>query len=65
VGDLDDYSALIAKLKDRIETLRRYRHQDLLQTATGQDLFNRQVDRQIAFFEALIQEHEITIVPHL
>jgi putative nucleotidyltransferase with HDIG domain len=65
VGDLDDYSALIAKLKDRVETLRRYRQQDLLQTATGQDLFNHQVDRQIAFFEALIQEHEITLVPHL
>jgi hypothetical protein len=65
VGDLDDYSALIAKLKDRIQTLRRYRQQDLLQTATGQDLFNRQVDRQIAFFEALIQEYEITVVPHV
>jgi putative nucleotidyltransferase with HDIG domain len=65
VGDLDDYSALIARLKDRVETLRRYRQQDLLQTATGQDLFNHQVDRQIAFFEALIQEHEITLVPHL
>jgi putative nucleotidyltransferase with HDIG domain len=65
VGDLEDYSALIAKLKDRIETLRRYRQQDLLQTATGQDLFKGQVDRQIAFFEALIQEHEITAVPRV
>ena len=65
VGDLGDYSALIAKLKDRIETLRRYRQQDLLQTATGQDLFNQQLDRQIEFFEALVQEHEITFVPHL
>jgi putative nucleotidyltransferase with HDIG domain len=65
MGDPDDYSALIAKLKDWILTLRRYRQQDLLQTATGQDLFNHQVDRQIAFFEALIQEHEITVVPRV
>jgi hypothetical protein len=36
-----------------------------METETGHDLFNRQLDLQIAFFKALIEESGLTSLPRL
>ena len=63
VGDMGDYEALIAKLTARIQRLKDYREQQILETATGNRLFNQQLDLQVDFFQKLIVEHAITSLP--
>lgn len=61
VPDMDDFPKLIDKLNQRIEKLREYRNtKKLLETNTGDRLFKQQLDRQIAFFQALIDEFALT-----
>jgi uncharacterized protein len=66
VPEMEDFPKLVDKLIHRIEKLREYRSQDkFLETHTGDQLFKTQLDRQIAFFQALIDEYEITRLPGL
>jgi HD superfamily phosphodiesterase len=64
-GDVEGYGELMATLKERLPTLQDYRQRRMMETETGHQLFNRQLDLQIAVFEALIAESELTSVPGL
>lgn len=64
VPEMNDYSKLIVKLKQRIEKLHEYRSREkLLETDTGDQFFKQQLDGQISFFQALIDEFALTIQP--
>jgi len=66
VPEMNDYSKLIVKLKQRIEKLHEYRSREkLLETDTGDQFFKQQLDGQISFFQALIDEFALTIQPAL
>ena len=56
VDEMHAYEQLIEKLQKRVQRLKEYRQKNPLETPTGQQLFARQLDLQIGFFEALIQE---------
>ncbi len=63
---MDTFPLLIEKLTRRIERLREYRARAMtLETVTGDRLFKQQVDRQIEFFQMLIDEHAITAIPQI
>jgi hypothetical protein len=62
---MQDYEKLIARLKDRLPTLERYRREQVLETRTGQEYFNQQLDLQIAVFKAMIAQYELTVLPNL
>jgi HD superfamily phosphodiesterase len=64
-ADVENYESLIAMLRQRLQTLEDYRSRKVMETETGHHLFNRQLDRQIAFFKALIEESELTSLPRL
>ncbi|MFQ5616782.1 MAG: hypothetical protein ACE5GO_10055 [Anaerolineales bacterium] len=62
--EIDTFPKLIEKLRQRIEKLKEYRATErLLDTSTGDRLFKQQLDRQIGFFQALIEEYELTRLP--
>lgn len=63
IGSMNDYAALIDKLSARVRRLQDYRARQILETATGNRLFNQQLDLQIDFFQKLIAEHSITRLP--
>jgi putative nucleotidyltransferase with HDIG domain len=63
--DVETYESLIARLRQRLQTLEDYRGRRVMETEMGHHLFNRQRDRQIAFFKALIEEGELTSLPRL
>jgi len=66
VPEMNQFSKLNEKLTKRIETLKEYRSRAMiLETVTGDRLFKQQLDRQIDFFEALIDDYRITLVPIL
>jgi putative nucleotidyltransferase with HDIG domain len=66
VPGMDDFPQLIDKLTQRIEKLREYRQREkMLETDTGDQLFKQQLDRQIAFFQALIDEYSLTRIPQM
>ena len=65
LGEIQNYDSLIEILKQRIERLEGYRANNPLETQTGQKLFAQQLDRQISFFNALIDEHALTCLPQL
>jgi len=65
-AEMNDFPRLIEKLSRRVEKLREYRALPMqLETVTGDRLFKQQLDRQIGFFEALIDEFQITALPVL
>jgi putative nucleotidyltransferase with HDIG domain len=64
-ADVQDYRDLIAKLERRLEILEDYRRRRVMETETGHQLFNQQLDLQIAVFKALIAEGELTSLPRL
>jgi len=59
----DDLQRMAGMLRDRLVRLYTYRTQSPLETAAGRALFATQVDLQIAFFEALVRDAEITRLP--
>lgn len=63
--DMDDYDRLITNLIARLQTLKTYRQQHLLETEMGNRLFDEQLDFQIQFFEALVKENDWTLLPKL
>jgi HD superfamily phosphodiesterase len=64
-ADVEGYHDLIAKLERRLRTLEDYRRRSVMETESGHDLFNRQLDLQIAVFKTLIEESELTVLPRL
>lgn len=65
LGEIQDYNSLIEILTKRVERLEAYRAKSPLETQTGQKLFAQRLDRQIAFFNALIDEHALTCLPQI
>jgi uncharacterized protein len=61
----EDLQKMAAMLRDRLTRLHRYRAESPLATKTGKALFASQVNLQIAFFEALVHDAEITRLPSL
>ena len=59
-AEVETYKGLIARLRQRLQTLKDYRQRKVMETETGHHLFNRQLDLQIAFFKALVEESELT-----
>lgn len=65
VPEMGDFPALAEKLRQRVDHLEFYRQSNPLETETGRALFAQQLDRQIAFFEDLMAEYELTRLPKL
>jgi uncharacterized protein len=63
--EMHKYEKLVEKITARLETLEKYRGRQLLETRTGQALFDQQLDLQIGFFREIIKESELTIIPVL
>jgi len=55
------YDVLIDRAKNRLQTLRKYREENIMGTITGNKLFNRQLDLQINFLEHLVDDSRLTI----
>jgi uncharacterized protein len=60
---MDDFGTLAENLRKRVKHLEGYLADSPLETPTGQALFSRQLQRQIAFFKALIDEYELSRMP--
>ena len=65
LGNLSTYETLIPKLIERINILKTYRDQQLLETPTGNALFNEQIDFQISFFDGIVKESDWTLLPKI
>ena len=61
----DDLQQMTRMLRERLERLRGYQAKNPLDTKTGRQLFAKQIDLQITFFEAIIHDAEITALPAL
>jgi uncharacterized protein len=66
IPEMNDFPKLIDKISQRIEILRDYRQRDkLLETDGGDKFFKQQLDRQIAYFQALVDEFALTQLPEI
>lgn len=64
--EMDDFGVLAEKLRKRLKQLKKYRDADqIMETYTGDRLFKEQVARQMAFFEALLEEFALTQMPKI
>lgn len=64
VPEMDEFPKLIEKLSQRIQKLQEYRQREkVLETDMGDKLFKQQLDRQIGFFQALVDEYARTHLP--
>ena len=63
--EVSDFKALAEKLTARLEVLSEYRGNRLMGTDTGHELFNKKLDQQIAFYEAILAQNEISQLPEL
>ncbi len=61
--DIDDFDLLAARARERKQKLEDYRRRQIMGTRSGNELFNRQLDYQIAFFDALIRQSELAEWP--
>jgi len=59
----DDFEKMAAMVRERLERLHRYREHNPLETGAGRELFSRQLDLQIAFFQAIVDDADITRPP--
>jgi putative nucleotidyltransferase with HDIG domain len=64
-ADIDDYDRLATRLNERIHRLEKYREQNPLFTATGQQLFTEQLSLQIRFFKQFVGEKELSVMPRI
>ena len=60
---MDDFGALVRNLRERVTHLEGYLAQSPLATPAGQELFARQLQRQVTFFNALIDEYDLSRMP--
>jgi putative nucleotidyltransferase with HDIG domain len=58
-----DFARLCGEAARRLERLTQYREKGPLETRTGNELFLRQLDRQIAFFRGLLEDQDATLLP--
>lgn len=64
VPEMEDFPRLVEKLTLRVEQLREYKMRPkILETETGDRLFREQLERQIQFFQAIIEEYDFTSIP--
>jgi len=63
VPEMDDFGALAENLRVRVAHLEGYLEKNPLATPAGQALFARQLQRQIAFFEDMIAEYDLSKMP--
>jgi hypothetical protein len=63
VPGMQDFSTLAENLRKRVAHLEGYLANNPLETATGQKIFTGQLQRQIAFFRALIDEYDLSHLP--
>ena len=61
--EISDFKALAAKLEERLETLCDYRSRRIMGTDTGHRMWNEKLDQQIAFYEAILAQNEIFVLP--
>ncbi len=59
------YENLIRNAEGRILRFKNYRGQNIMSTASGTLLFNKQIDLQIVLLERLIAEAKITFLPEI
>lgn len=59
----DDFQAMADMLRGRIERLQQYAQKSPLDTATGQRLFAEKVDLQLTFFQSVVRDAEMTVLP--
>lgn len=64
-AQMGDTGQLAQALGPRLQKLHRLRQSTALETSSGQRLFVQQLERQMAFFQALAAETEITRLPEL
>jgi uncharacterized protein len=62
-SDIKEYEKLANKLNERLQRLEECRSKNPLHTPTGRQLFEEQLDLQIAFFSGFVGEKEISFVP--
>jgi uncharacterized protein len=60
-----NFKGLVGKLSERLVVLRDYRSKRLMETETGHHLFNEKLDRQIEFYEAILAQDEMTVLPEI
>lgn len=60
---MDDFGMLVENLRGRVTHLEGYLTQSPLATPAGQELFARQLQRQVTFFTALIDEYDLSRMP--
>ena len=60
----ENYEALIEKAEKRLLTLKKYLAESMMGTASGNELFNRQLELQISLLEHLVADSKLTIEPH-
>ncbi len=63
--DIYDFDRLVERVQERLPILQRYRQQGIMETRAGNELFARQLDLQIALFQALLWQKELTRFPRL
>jgi uncharacterized protein len=63
--EIDDFKALVEKLEERLVTLKDYRSRRIMGTDTGHRLWNEKLDQQINFFEAILAQNEISVLPEI
>ena len=60
-----NFDRMADMLRQRIERLQQYRKKNPLETETGQRFFAEKVDLQLGFFEAVLDDAELTRLPLL
>ena len=60
VPEMGDFGALAENLRKRVAHLEGYLAQSPLATPTGQAMFAKQLQRQVAFFTALVDEYDLS-----
>lgn len=60
---VSDFETLSGRARERLERLSRYMDDGPLQTETGNRLFKEKLAAQIAFFEGLLGDAELTALP--
>jgi uncharacterized protein len=63
--EIDDFKALVEKLNDRLATLKDYRARRIMGTDTGHRLWNQKLDQQVAIYEAILAQNEISVLPEI
>jgi uncharacterized protein len=61
----ENYNRMVLNLTSRLRTLREYREKRMLETSTGNVMFNDHLDFQIEFFDRIVKENDWTVLPKI